>query len=79
MLDTTIYDADLQLFIDNSKAAWARGEREKQDQLLQHFIKLCQYADRHGLVLSTRGSRFCFVRNGYSPAFLYISTIDERR
>jgi len=72
MLSTELYNRDLQLIVENSKAAGARGDYPAQERIVNHLLKLLDYAKAHGLVLDTRSGQFRFKRNGYSPEFLYI-------
>lgn len=76
MLDTDIYNQDLQLIVSNSKSAIAHGDRDKADAILDHLLNLLQYAGKHGLTLDTVDGRFQFKRNGYAPDFLYINVGD---
>lgn len=72
MLSTAIYNADLNRIVENGRSALARNDETQIERGMRHLMKLIEYASAHGLILSQRGGRFVFVRNGYSPEFLHI-------
>lgn len=79
MLSTELYDRDLQLIVENTRAASARCDNAAIDRILAHFVRLIDYASTHGLTLESRRGEFFFKRNGYSPGFLYIRTREDAR
>ena len=74
MLSTDLYDRDLKLIVENTRAASARCDGAAIDRILAHFVRLLDYAKKHGLTLASYGGQFYFKRNGYSPSSLHIET-----
>ena len=77
MLSTDLYDRDLQLIVQNTRAASARCDGVALDRIIKHFVRLIDYAEAHGLTLTSHNGRFYFKRNGYSPHFRYIETHED--
>jgi len=80
-----IYSEALQLIVANSKAAWARGDKPRQDAELEWLFRLLDYARKHGLIADTRGSgSFGFRPDGMSPYWVtpeqrYLANRHQRR
>lgn len=74
MLNADIYIADINLTIDNIKAAKQRGDTEAADRLAtQHLTHLLMYCADHGLLLVHAPVQgFTLTRSGCEPAAVNI-------
>lgn len=77
MLSTALYDRDLQLIRENTRAASARCDAAALDRIIKHFVRLIDYTEAHGLVLASHGGQLYFRRNGYSLSSLHIQTHED--